>query len=93
MEESGLAWRMGSQLVQCIPYSPWPRIEVFPGVFIDKAQDIVPKEPLTDDNLRLRFRAAVNDGLGKGLTSIHDAGTSASIRFLCSQSRCLTNPH
>jgi predicted amidohydrolase YtcJ len=47
---------------------------LIPGVFIDKAQDIVPRDELNDNDLRRRFLAAVHDGHSKGLTSIHDAG-------------------
>lgn len=44
------------------------------GVFIDRAQELVPKPILTEDDLMLRFQFAVNDALANGLTSIHDAG-------------------
>ena len=51
-------------------------------MFIDKAQDLVPKPNLTDEDLLLRFRFATNDALSNGLTSIHDAGFDpASLSF------------
>jgi predicted amidohydrolase YtcJ len=43
-------------------------------VFIDKAQELVPRAKLTDNDLRRRFKAAVDYAHSKGLTSIHDAG-------------------
>ncbi|KAI5123983.1 hypothetical protein M0805_006395 [Coniferiporia weirii] len=44
------------------------------GVFLDKAQDLVKRPPLTDADRLQRFNIAVNDALSKGLTSFHDAG-------------------
>ncbi|KAH8119361.1 amidohydrolase family-domain-containing protein [Phellopilus nigrolimitatus] len=44
------------------------------GVFLDNAQDLIKKPPLTDMDRLQRFKSAVNDALSKGLTSFHDAG-------------------
>ena len=52
------------------------------GVFIDKAQDLIKRPPLTDEDRLERFNLAVNDALSKGLTSLHDAGFDpASLAF------------
>ena len=54
----------------------------FLGIFLDKAQDLVKKPPITDDDRVHRFTFAVNDALSKGLTTLHDAGFDpASLAF------------
>jgi predicted amidohydrolase YtcJ len=55
---------------------------VLTGVFIDKAQELVPKEPATEEQLLSRWAATVKDAQSFGLTSIHDAGFSpVSLKF------------
>ncbi|TDL24188.1 hypothetical protein BD410DRAFT_767359 [Rickenella mellea] len=44
------------------------------GVLLDNAQDLVPRLPLTEEDLDRRFKLTVKDALAKGLTSVHDAG-------------------
>lgn len=52
------------------------------GVFLDKAQDLVPKEPATEKQLLSRWAAMVKDAHAVGLTSVHDAGFSpVSLQF------------
>jgi predicted amidohydrolase YtcJ len=52
------------------------------GVFLDKAQDLVPKEPATETQLLARWAAMVRDAHSFGLTSVHDAGFSpVSLKF------------
>lgn len=52
------------------------------GVLLDKAQDLLKKAPLTEDDRLRRFTIAVNDALSKGLTAFHDAGFDpASLAF------------
>lgn len=52
------------------------------GVFLDKAQDLVPKEPATEELLLSRWAAMVKDAHAVGLTSVHDAGFSpVSLQF------------
>ncbi|KAL5528400.1 hypothetical protein ACEPAF_7536 [Sanghuangporus sanghuang] len=56
------------------------------GVFLDKAQDLIKKPPLTDVDRLLRFKLTVEDALSKGLTSLHDAGFDpTSLQFFRSQ--------
>ncbi|KAL5523809.1 hypothetical protein ACEPAG_7982 [Sanghuangporus baumii] len=56
------------------------------GVFLDKAQDLIKKPPLTDVDRLLRFKLTVKDALSKGLTSLHDAGFDpTSLQFFRSQ--------
>lgn len=52
------------------------------GVFVDNAQDLIKRPPLTQVDLQKRFKATVDDALAFGLTSIHDAGLKpASLEF------------
>lgn len=44
------------------------------GVFIDNAQDLIKKPPLTDHDIFKRFNRTVSDAIASGLTSLHDAG-------------------
>ena len=44
------------------------------GVLIDKAQDLIKKPALTDDDLMKLFNRTMQDAMSVGLTSIHDAG-------------------
>lgn len=44
------------------------------GVFLDNAQDLIKQPELTEDDLRRRFKLAVDHAHARGLTSIHDAG-------------------
>jgi hypothetical protein len=44
------------------------------GLFLDNAQDFIKQPELTDDDLRRRFKLAVDHAHARGLTSIHDAG-------------------
>ena len=49
---------------------------------MDNAQELIPKDPPTYDDLMLRFNHTVKDALSLGLTSLHDAGFSpASLKF------------
>ncbi|KAK1220743.1 hypothetical protein PQX77_016450 [Marasmius sp. AFHP31] len=52
------------------------------GVLLDNAQELLHLPPVTEEELRARFRATVKDALSYGLTSIHDAGLDpASLDF------------
>jgi hypothetical protein len=44
------------------------------GIFIDNAQSLIKKPPLTDHDLTKRFNRTIGDALSSGLTSLHDAG-------------------
>ncbi|KAF7979890.1 hypothetical protein HWV62_40681 [Athelia sp. TMB] len=44
------------------------------SVFVDKAQDLVKRPALSEDDLEQRFAITVQDAISNGLTSIHDAG-------------------
>ena len=44
------------------------------GVFLDNAQDLIPRPTPTRKQLKRRFAAAVKDAHAVGLTSVHDAG-------------------
>ena len=51
-------------------------------MFIDRAQELIKRPPLTDADRLERFQIAVSDALSKGLTSLHDAGFDpASLAF------------
>ncbi|EPQ57555.1 amidohydrolase 3, partial [Gloeophyllum trabeum ATCC 11539] len=52
------------------------------GVFLDNAQELVQKPPLTEKDLLRRFKYVVQDALANGLTSIHDAGFSPSEKII-----------
>ena len=41
---------------------------------MDKAQDLVKRPALSEDDLERRFAITVQDAISNGLTSIHDAG-------------------
>jgi predicted amidohydrolase YtcJ len=58
----------------------------YTGVLVDKAQDLIVRPPLTDEDLYRRFVATVKDAHRYGLTSIHDAGFSpVSVEFFSRQ--------
>jgi predicted amidohydrolase YtcJ len=44
------------------------------GVFIDNAQDLIKKPPITEHDLIKRFNRTIRDAVASGLTSLHDAG-------------------
>ncbi|KAF8883070.1 amidohydrolase family-domain-containing protein [Gymnopilus junonius] len=44
------------------------------GVFMDSAQDLITRAPLTDEEMEQRFQRTVKEALAVGLTSLHDAG-------------------
>jgi predicted amidohydrolase YtcJ len=53
-----------------------------PGVFLDNAQDLVPRPPPTEKQLLKRWSIMVKDAHAVGLTSVHDAGFSPiSLKF------------
>jgi len=53
-----------------------------PGVFLDNAQDLVPRPPPTEKQLLRRWAIMVKDAHAVGLTSVHDAGFSPiSLKF------------
>lgn len=63
------------------------------GVFLDNAQELVQKPPLTEKDLLRRFKYVVQDALANGLTSIHDAGFSpVSLAFFKGQAEQGTLP-
>lgn len=52
------------------------------GVFLDNAQDLVPRPPPTEKQLLERWAIMVKDAHAVGLTSVHDAGFSPiSLKF------------
>ena len=52
------------------------------GVFLDNAQDLVPRPPPTEKQLLKRWSIMVKDAHAVGLTSVHDAGFSPiSLKF------------
>ena len=52
------------------------------GVFLDNAQELVPRPPATEKQLLKRWSIMVKDAHAVGLTSIHDAGLSPiSLKF------------
>lgn len=71
------------------PTGKFPRVgnerqanDVNLGVFLDNAQELIKKPPLTEDDLMMRFTTTVRDALSKGITSAHDAGFDpASLAF------------
>ncbi|KAF7334584.1 Amidohydro-3 domain-containing protein [Mycena venus] len=63
------------------------------GMLLDNAQELLKIPPLTEEDLRARFTAAVNDALAYGLTSVHDAGLDpASLDFFIRQATSGTIP-
>jgi predicted amidohydrolase YtcJ len=63
------------------------------GVFLDNAQDLIQKPPLTDENLLKLFNRTIRDALSLGLTSIHDAGLDPMSLAFFKRSIHLHKPH
>ncbi|KAF9792984.1 amidohydrolase 3 [Thelephora terrestris] len=58
------------------------------GVFLDNAQDLVPRPPPTEKQLLKRWSIMVRDAHAVGLTSVHDAGFSpVSLKFFECQAK------
>lgn len=55
---------------------PAPPDTRLPGVFLDNAQDLVPRPPPTEEQLLERWLIMVKEAHAVGLTSVHDAGFS-----------------
>ncbi|PPQ95932.1 hypothetical protein CVT26_016153 [Gymnopilus dilepis] len=52
------------------------------GIFMDSAQELIKRTPLSENDLKRHFRTTVQEALSSGLTSLHDAGlTPESLAF------------